>query len=120
MFVTSARPTGKGVVCEKLGISHFVDDKIEASKSLEESSLEVLKSIFEDEVGKMCGTCGVACFPNAVELKEATSRQAHALRHWPWSSWKLLQSPAWWLRWKISRLRPYRTRAWQPKPFKKN
>ncbi|CAJ1457254.1 unnamed protein product [Effrenium voratum] len=33
-------PTGKGVVCEKLGISHFVDDKI-----------EVLKSIFEDEAG---------------------------------------------------------------------
>ncbi|CAK9116065.1 unnamed protein product [Durusdinium trenchii] len=33
-------PQGKGVVCEKLGISHFVDDKI-----------EVLKSIFEDEAG---------------------------------------------------------------------
>ena len=26
-----ARPQGKGVACEKLGISHFVDDKIEAS-----------------------------------------------------------------------------------------
>ena len=25
-----ARPQGKGVACEKLGISHFVDDKIEA------------------------------------------------------------------------------------------
>ena len=33
-------PQGKGVACEKLGISHFVDDKI-----------EVLKSIFEDEAG---------------------------------------------------------------------
>lgn len=26
-----ARPQGKGVACEKLGISHFVDDKIEAN-----------------------------------------------------------------------------------------
>lgn len=33
-------PEGKGVACEKLGISHFVDDK-----------LEVLKSVFEDEAG---------------------------------------------------------------------
>lgn len=33
-------PTGKGVACQKLGISHFVDDKI-----------EVLQSIFDDEAG---------------------------------------------------------------------
>lgn len=62
-----ARPQGKGVACEKLGISHFVDDKIEANArslgvlsvlllaqdthSLRASTLQVLKSIFEDEVG---------------------------------------------------------------------
>lgn len=33
-------PTGKGVACQKLGISHFVDDKI-----------EVLQSVFDDEAG---------------------------------------------------------------------
>eukprot|EP00931_Biecheleriopsis_adriatica_P056170 TRINITY_DN33286_c0_g1_i1.p1 TRINITY_DN33286_c0_g1~~TRINITY_DN33286_c0_g1_i1.p1 ORF type:complete len:834 (-),score=127.09 TRINITY_DN33286_c0_g1_i1:50-2530(-) len=33
-------PQGKGVVCQKLGISHFIDDKV-----------EVLKSVFEDEAG---------------------------------------------------------------------
>eukprot|EP00439_Symbiodinium_sp_Y106_P022781 s2332_g2.t2 len=39
VFVSAVSGTqGKGVVCERLGISHFVDDKI-----------EVLKSVFEDE-----------------------------------------------------------------------
>lgn len=41
VFVSAVSGTqGKGVVCERLGISHFVDDKI-----------EVLKSVFEDEAG---------------------------------------------------------------------
>ncbi|CAE7501080.1 invs [Symbiodinium sp. KB8] len=40
VFVSAVSGTqGKGVVCERLGISHFVDDKI-----------EVLKSVFEDEL----------------------------------------------------------------------
>jgi len=28
------RPTGKGVACQKLGISHFVDDKIEVGPQI--------------------------------------------------------------------------------------
>ncbi|CAE7910833.1 unnamed protein product, partial [Symbiodinium necroappetens] len=70
VFVSAVSGTqGKGVVCERLGISHFVDDKI-----------EVLKSVFEDEANSIFSLARIVNQLKHESLKSLPHRQQTLFR----------------------------------------